>query len=441
MVFLDKYRVVISSILFVTGCYFLIILHNFSYYLILFFIIPLSFLKYKDIEIKFVFLFFLFFVSILINKFYNNNYPFYFNLLSFFVVFIFVSLKSHLEEKYINNEEMIEKTIADLKKEIDDIDSKIEYYNNYINKVKKELSIKNILISSIKNINSSKTPDEVIKNTLTSINQIFDKSQAEFIVSQMYSKIVADVFKTSTSVYIPSTSKDSRYPSNFFRESEKSIIFLPLFYFSKIVGVVKVSSGIDNYFTNDDYMICEMLLTIASVSLENISLYITTEEMARKDPLTGLFTRRVFDEKLDEEILVSARTKKPLSIIIFDIDHFKKINDNYGHQAGDEVLKKVAVTTMKNVREVDFVARYGGEEFVVILPHTSKLEAYNVAEGIRKAIKNLEFNFDNRILKVSVSIGICEFPSEATSKNQLIRIADERLYKAKNMGRDRIIYE
>jgi diguanylate cyclase (GGDEF)-like protein len=175
--------------------------------------------------------------------------------------------------------------------------------------------------------------------------------------------------------------------------------------------------------------------------MENLSLYMTTEELARKDPLTGLFTHRSFQDKLDEEILVSARTKKPLSLAILDIDHFKKINDTYGHQSGDEVLKKLAEVISINVREVDFVARYGGEEFAVIMPQISKKDALNILNDIRNKVRSMEFYSGNQRFGITLSMGVGEFPMEATSKNQIIRVSDERLYKAKKDGRDRIIYE
>lgn len=165
-------------------------------------------------------------------------------------------------------------------------------------------------------------------------------------------------------------------------------------------------------------------------------------EMARQekstDQLTQLFNRRFFDESIDKAIANFERYGEETALIMYDIDHFKKFNDTYGHQAGDQVIRTVADLTKESVRIGDIVARYGGEEFVVILNHATVKDAAKVAETIRKNIKEHEFGIGGKTVHTSVSLGVAEFEKGDTSKI-VIQRADKRLYKAKKSGRDCVV--
>lgn len=155
--------------------------------------------------------------------------------------------------------------------------------------------------------------------------------------------------------------------------------------------------------------------------------------MALSDGLTGLFNRAYFDASIEQEAARSLRSKKPLSLLLVDLDHFKKINDTYGHQAGDKVLEKVALILQEQSRTSDTVCRYGGEEFAIILPETPRSHAHMVAERIRKKISALDVGF-----AVTTSIGInCAERPENMIPQSLIAGADEALYAAKRNGRNR----
>ena len=162
------------------------------------------------------------------------------------------------------------------------------------------------------------------------------------------------------------------------------------------------------------------------------------EYMAITDSLTGLFNRRRFHEILSKEFERSKRYATPFSLIMADIDHFKKINDNYGHQAGDTVLKEVTSIIKKNTRETDTTARYGGEEFMVVMPNTNKSDAMNLAERIRSSIEKSIFSeIDGQ--NITVSIGLTGMPDpDITKEDVLIRCTDFALYRAKNTGRNRV---
>lgn len=179
----------------------------------------------------------------------------------------------------------------------------------------------------------------------------------------------------------------------------------------------------------------EMLGTV----IENLLRKKRLEELSNTDGLTGLFNHKYFQYRLEQELSLSKRYKPPLSLLMFDIDHFKKFNDTYGHQAGDAVLAQLAKLVKTGLRKVDIPARYGGEEFAIILPHTPKEGAHLVAERIRNDVENFHFGLDGgEPLRATISVGVACFPDFA-DKDDLIRAADQALYRAKEAGRNRVM--
>jgi two-component system, cell cycle response regulator len=157
-----------------------------------------------------------------------------------------------------------------------------------------------------------------------------------------------------------------------------------------------------------------------------------------KDGLTGLYNRKSFDDKLDSEFSRCKRYGHSMSLVMIDIDHFKPVNDTYGHLAGDAVLTNLAKLFGRFFRSVDFIARYGGEEFVIILPETSLTGALLTCERIRMAVANNEVHVNQHTLKVTISIGIAEYSNDLKSPESLLDAADKKLYEAKNKGRNRV---
>ena len=156
------------------------------------------------------------------------------------------------------------------------------------------------------------------------------------------------------------------------------------------------------------------------------------------DPLTKIYNRRAFDVRMKDQIGRFERYGEPFSILIFDIDFFKKVNDTLGHTAGDIVLKTIASLAKETIRTVDFLARYGGEEFVVIGDKVKQKEAFKIAEKIRTTIDSHEFVFQKRDVPVTVSIGVAHF-TKNDSADKIIKKADKALYRAKNSGRNKTI--
>jgi len=183
-------------------------------------------------------------------------------------------------------------------------------------------------------------------------------------------------------------------------------------------------------------------LSDAKKALEMINQQLIAEkvrliEIASTDELTGLFNRRAIIRTLDEQIKVSVRYQRPLTIMIVDIDYFKQINDQYGHIAGDEVLKKLALIFMSSIRNVDYVGRFGGEEFIFVFPNTSLIDSKHLIDRIRSEVISSKFTMFN--IQLTFSGGVSEYV--AGTAMELIHLADKRLYLAKESGRNRILYD
>lgn len=226
----------------------------------------------------------------------------------------------------------------------------------------------------------------------------------------------------------------------------KSFISIPLKLDTRVIGVINVSDKLTGeVFSEEDLHLLLSFANYASIALERGAYYSMSEELkmlSMTDPLTGLFNRRYFRERLFEEVERVKRHDECFSTFLIDIDNFKSFNDRYGHIVGDEILKGVARSIRDAVRSMDVVARYGGEEFAVILPHTDKKDSTIIAERIRKAVEEYRPRTESFKEWPTISIGVAEFPQDASNIDELIHKADSAMYLAKKMGKNRVvIYE
>jgi diguanylate cyclase (GGDEF)-like protein len=220
-----------------------------------------------------------------------------------------------------------------------------------------------------------------------------------------------------------------------------SALAVPLFVSNRVIGSMQLFSSNRHGFNKED----AQLLWVLSLVAENL----LTREYANEgllrfaftDYLTGLKTRGYFEQQLDLEFKRSERRRQKFALLMIDIDHFKNLNDTFGHHTGDQVLRDVASILMKDMREVDTVARYGGEEFVMILPETTETGATYVAQRLRRAVEQAKFfaGSPQTIQHLTISIGIAVFDTDAQFKRDLIEFADAALYAAKNGGRNRLV--
>lgn len=169
-------------------------------------------------------------------------------------------------------------------------------------------------------------------------------------------------------------------------------------------------------------------------------IYTRTKYLSITDELTGLSNRRCFDNTLEKEFLRALRYNNKLTLVMFDIDHFKAVNDTYGHPCGDYILKEVANAALQTFRKTDTVFRFGGEEFVVILTETDIKQSEIPLERFRKTIETLDLNYQNQPINITVSIGACQLDQSVGNKEEFLQKADKALYDAKNSGRNKVVF-
>jgi diguanylate cyclase (GGDEF)-like protein len=218
----------------------------------------------------------------------------------------------------------------------------------------------------------------------------------------------------------------------------KSFIILPLTVHDRVVGTLAIFWAKENAFTQYDCKFLEVVAIHAANSLASARLHNQLEQHATTDGLTSLPNHRVFQMRLDEEIKRFQRIQLPLCLILMDIDHFKKVNDTYGHPVGDLVLQKLSKLLKGSIRDSDLAARYGGEEFALILPNTKAAGAWNFADRLRRQIAAHKIKYAQGTLSISISLGIASFPEDGANKAALITAADKALYFSKENGRNRV---
>lgn len=217
----------------------------------------------------------------------------------------------------------------------------------------------------------------------------------------------------------------------------RSLMLVPLTLHSTAMGVLVAESNNENKFHDKDIQMLSIVARSAALALENADLHRRTEELTINDELTETFNYRYFVQKLQEEKRRAARYNSPLSLIMVDIDWFKKLNDSYGHEIGNLVLRCLSEIIKKCIRDVDVFCRYGGEEFVIILPQTPQVEATQIAERIRQQIEKAVIDTAKAgKLKVTVSVGLTSYPENGKSQDELLGVADQALYRAKGKGRN-----
>jgi diguanylate cyclase (GGDEF)-like protein len=244
------------------------------------------------------------------------------------------------------------------------------------------------------------------------------------------------VFLNKRSFYERDLSQSSRFwtGEDHAKRGIKSMLYLPLVNKGEVIGVLLVGSVKPAAYNPEQSILLEHLAAQIAAPIENSRLFTKSEEIARIDGITELFNRRHFDERMREEIDRHSRYGDILSILLIDLDNFKKYNDTYGHLAGDRLLVQAAAMIKSSIRSSDQAFRYGGDEFAVILPHSSTMDSFSVAERMREKIAEA---MSARQLDISVSIGVASWPGDGATLDDLCNAADMALYYAKRTGQNR----
>lgn len=226
-------------------------------------------------------------------------------------------------------------------------------------------------------------------------------------------------------------------------EDNLAILCVPLTAQNDIYGLLYMESSEDesNFFNEDQRLLINAFSELMALALANVRLRENLQHQSIRDPLTGLYNRRYLDDYLFKHTHQSERNKTPFSILLLDLDHFKKINDHFGHDAGDAVLKDVGNVLQKDIRIGDIATRYGGEEFVIVLYDISIEATRHRAESIRQAVMMLKIKYAaQNVGPVTITTGIATWPGDGKTSIELIEKADAALYYAKKKGRNRVVF-
>ena len=235
---------------------------------------------------------------------------------------------------------------------------------------------------------------------------------------------------------------DPRFAARFDKASlfhTKSILCVPLSFKGKVLGVIELVNGEgDGPFTEEDLRILGTVAEFSAIAIENAQNYRKVEELTVLDDHTGLFNSRHLTSELEQEVNRATRFGHPVSLIFFDLDHFKQVNDTHGHQAGSRVLHEVGKLLLATLRSTDVPVRYGGDEFVIVLPETSKDQAVEAARRLRAEIAGTKFLAGEPFgpLRITASLGVASFPDDAKEPDALLRMADQAMYRVKQGSRD-----
>lgn len=222
-------------------------------------------------------------------------------------------------------------------------------------------------------------------------------------------------------------------------EGGKSYLCLPMVVGGSTIGVIHLDSSHEPYWGEERTELARGFVDYAAPILQNVRYFKQLQQRAIQDELTGLYNRRFLEGHLQKQLAMASRYAQPLAVLMLDIDLFKTINDRFGHDAGDQVLRSFSLSLSQTIRASDVVARWGGEEFVVVLPSTIGHAAKALAEKIRKSIEKLSFNEQVPGLEgITVSIGTAAYPDDGTTEDVLLKSADLALYRAKQRGRNRV---
>lgn len=222
---------------------------------------------------------------------------------------------------------------------------------------------------------------------------------------------------------------------------KNNIVYLPLVIDYKKIGLLVVDNLLSRIEIEPHQIeLLKSLSSLIAIAIENIILFEKIQEMSLYDELTKLPLRRYLNQRFQEEFYRAERFNQNLSLLWIDIDYFKEINDNYGHQVGDMVLKEVSSIIMKSLRKIDFPSRYGGDEIIILLPQSSEIEALGLAKRLLEEVRKLKIDISsfgiNKSVELTLSIGISSYPTDAKTMEDLLSKADEALYWVKSNGRN-----
>jgi diguanylate cyclase (GGDEF)-like protein len=236
--------------------------------------------------------------------------------------------------------------------------------------------------------------------------------------------------------------RDARFAALHQGPARRSILAVPLSFKGRLLGVIELVNGAaDPSFSDEDLRILNTVAEFSAIAIENARNFHKVQELTVLDDHTGLFNSRHLKRQLEQEVVRATRFGHPVSLIFFDLDHFKRVNDTHGHQVGSQVLHEVGRLLLRTLRSTDVPVRYGGDEFVILMPETSKDQALAAGRRIGGEIARHAYLTDRPFgpLKISASIGVATYPDDASDPDALLRVADEVMYRVKAQRRGGVL--
>ncbi|QGU96094.1 diguanylate cyclase [Clostridium bovifaecis] len=233
-------------------------------------------------------------------------------------------------------------------------------------------------------------------------------------------------------------SKESLFSEETLKNDIHSLIGVPIYLREKFIGYILVEHGLNNFFSHEHIKFISTIANQIAIALENNALYNQIREIAIRDPLLGIYNRKHFFDIIEDSL--DKKSMETFAYVMMDLDNFKKANDRYGHQFGDEVLKQTTDIILNNIGKSDLIARYGGEEIVICIKSiTDVKEIYEKINSIRLKISENSVKYKNVEGRVTASFGVSYYPIDGTSLDEIISVADSRLYVAKKTGKNKVI--
>ena len=249
------------------------------------------------------------------------------------------------------------------------------------------------------------------------------------------------VAKHGESLLVPDVYRDPRFAKRIDEMTKwetRSIICVPLKSKHRVLGVIQLINCAMESFTDNEMFFLHALCDYAAIAIDNARAVEKIQELTITDDCTGLYNARHLYKTLEAEVYRSHRFGYEFSVVFIDLDHFKQVNDTYGHLVGSKLLTEIGFKIKSQLRLIDYAFRYGGDEFVVLLPQTNKDSAMIVAKRLRDMMRSTTFNIEDIPLNIRASMGVASYPEDAKSAHEIIRQADEMMYMVKNSSRDNI---
>jgi diguanylate cyclase (GGDEF)-like protein len=254
--------------------------------------------------------------------------------------------------------------------------------------------------------------------------------------------IAGHVAKYGEKLVVPDVRADQRFAKRIDQVTQwetQSIICIPLRAKLRVLGVIQLVNVDMEHFGHEEQFFLQALCDYAAIAIENARSVEKIQELTITDDCTGLYNARHLYKTLEAEVYRTARFGYEFSVIFLDLDHFKHVNDTYGHLVGSKLLQEIGFKIKSQLRLIDYAFRYGGDEFVILLPQTDKHSALVVAKRIQDMMRKTVFLAEDGLnLNVRCSMGLATYPEDAKSSHEIIRQADEMMYMVKNSSRDNI---